>query len=90
MNQVAEQMPVPDVAWHAVEIVIHVAESLESGQRVELIDALENEDGIVSAEFCPIHYHLMLVKYDRDRYSSQDVLGAVTARHLAARLIGPI
>jgi hypothetical protein len=59
-------------------------------QRNNLVVALENEDSIVSAEFCPLHYHLMLVRYDRDQYSSQDVLGAVSAQKLQARLIGPI
>ena len=44
----------------------------------------------VSAEFCPLRYHLMLVKYDRDQYSSKDVLNAFGAQKLQARLIGPI
>jgi hypothetical protein len=33
---------------------------------------------------------LMLVRYDRDQYSSQDVLSAVGVQKLQARLIGPI
>jgi hypothetical protein len=90
MDQVAESMPVLDDARNTVEIVVHIAEDLEDKQRNNLVAALEAEAGIVSAEFCPLRYHLMLVRYDRDRYSSQDVLGAVDSQQLQARLIGPI
>jgi hypothetical protein len=75
---------------HTVEIVVHVAESLGEGQRNDLVAALEKEDGIVSAEFCPLRYHLMLVRYDREQHSSQDVLQSVRSRKIDARLIGPV
>ena len=75
---------------HTVEIIVHVSDTLEAGQRNNLVDALEKKDGIVSAEFCPLRYHLILVRYDRIRYSSQNVLGAVNEQKLNARLIGPI
>jgi hypothetical protein len=90
MNQVVQNMPILDEATNTVEIVVHVSESLEDRQRNNVVVALGKEDGIVSAEFCPLHYHLMLVRYDRDQYSSQDVLSAVSAQKLQARLIGPI
>ena len=75
---------------NVVEIVVHVSDTLDDQQRRDLVAALEQEDGIVSAEFCPLRYHLMLVRYDRDRYSSQDVLQAVGTQKIQARLIGPI
>jgi len=75
---------------HTVEIVVHVAENLEGTQRSNLVVALQNKDGIVSAEFCPLRYHLMLVRYDKDQYSSKDVLNAVSAQKVQAKLIGPI
>ena len=87
---VLENMPMLNEARNAVEIVVHISESLDDMQRNNLIATLENEDGIVSAEFCPLRYHLMLVRYDRGKYSSQDVLGAVSDQKLQARLIGPI
>jgi hypothetical protein len=73
-----------------VEIVVHVSEDLGEAQRGDLVDRLQQQAGITSAEFCPLRYHLMLVRYDRDRYSSQDVLGSVRAQKLHARLIGPV
>jgi hypothetical protein len=74
----------------SVEIVVHITETLEQLQRGNMVAALENDDGIVSAEFCPLRYHLMLVRYDKDMYSSQDVLGRVTSQNVNARLIGPV
>ena len=75
---------------HTVEIVVHVSENLDGTQRSSLITALEHTDGIVAVEFCPLRYHLMLVRYDKDRYSSRDVLNAVSAQKVQAKLIGPI
>lgn len=75
---------------HTVEIVVHVSENLEGKQRSNLIAALENTNGIVAAEFCPLRYHLVLVRYDKDQYSSKEVLNAVSAQKVQAKLIGPI
>ena len=90
MDQAIHHMPALIAAKNVVEIVVHVSESLEDLQRRHLVAALKQEDGIVSAEFCPLRYHLMLVRYDRGRYSSQDVLRAVVAQRIQARLICPI
>jgi len=73
-----------------VEIVVHVDESLGDEQRDNLTDYLESTDGIETAEFCPLRWHLMLVQYDREQVTSQDVLGRVHARNIHAQLIGPV
>ena len=75
---------------HTVEIVVHITETLGEKEREELVAALEDNGGITTAEFCPLRYHLMLVRYDRDLYSSQDVLDRVMAQNVDARLIGPV
>jgi hypothetical protein len=75
---------------HSVEIVVHVSEELEEGQRSELVSVLAQQAGISSAEFCTLRNHHMLVRYDRDRYSSQDVLASVRSQQLHTRLIGPV
>jgi len=75
---------------HTVEVIVHISEDLGEQQRGELVTALQNNGGITSAEFCPLRYHLMLVRYDRDLYSSQDVLNRVQAHNVDARLIGPV
>jgi len=75
---------------HNVEIVVHVDETLDEGQRSDLVTALEDSEGIYRAEFCPLRYHLMLVQYDRNRIASQDVLGRVTSQSIHAELVGPV
>jgi hypothetical protein len=75
---------------HTVEIVVHISEGLDEQQRGNLVAVLNNNTGIVAAEFCPLRYHLMLVRYDKDLYSSQDVLDRVKSQNVTARLIGPI
>ena len=75
---------------NTVEIVVHISETLGEERRKDLVAALEGEESIVSAQFCPLRYHLMLVRYDRDISSSQDVLSSVEAQNYNARLIGPI
>lgn len=73
-----------------VEIVVHVDENLSESQRNDLVNHLVSSDGIASAEFCPLRYHLMLVQYDRHQYNSQDVLKQVNSRNIHAELIGPV
>lgn len=75
---------------HSVEIVVHITETLAEDKRADLVSALENNDGIISAEFCPLRYHLMLVRYDRETFNSQDVLGKVNDQEVRAVLIGPV
>jgi len=75
---------------HTVEIIVHITETLGEQRRGDLVAALENNGGITAAEFCPLRYHLMLVRYDRDLYSSQKVLDRVKLQNVNARLIGPV
>ena len=75
---------------NTVEIIVHISETLGEERRRDLVSALESEDSIVSAEFCPLRYHLMLVRYDRGIASSQDVLSSVLSQNYIARLIGPV
>ena len=73
-----------------VEIVVHVDEDLGETQRGELVDYLTSTDGVSAAEFCPLRFHLMLVQYDRERITSQDVIRRVNTQAIHASLIGPI
>jgi hypothetical protein len=75
---------------HNIEIVVHINETLEEHRRNALVEVLEDSDGIYTAEFCPLRYHLMLVQYDRENLSSQDVLDRVKGQNVNAQLIGPM
>ena len=79
-----------ETAKQKVEVVIHINDTLGEAQRSDLAAALKGHDGIYTAEFCPLRYHLMLVDYDGDRYSSQDVLQFVSRENVTAQLVGPI
>jgi len=57
---------------HSVEIVIHISETLDDKQQLNMIATLENDDRIVAVSFCSKRCHLMLISYDRKNYSSSD------------------
>ena len=82
--------PIYNDLQNTVEMVVHVTEELNEDQRNNLTSALDNTAGITNAEFCPLRYHLMLVRYDTDAFSSQDVLRSITSQDVHAQLIGPV
>lgn len=73
-----------------VEVIIHVDETLDEKRRSDLSGVLEKHGGIYAAEFCPLRYHLILINYDREQLSSQEILGLVNGEKVTAQLIGPI
>ena len=75
---------------HNIEIIVHVDETLGEPRRADLVNSLEGINGIKSAEFCPLRYHLMLVNYDRNMLDSQEVLTSVVSQNIHAELIGPV
>jgi hypothetical protein len=85
-----EVQPISNEAKNTVEIVVHIKEDLGEGQQKLVVSELEKTDGIIGAEFCILRNHLMLVKYDREIFSSQDVLKSFNSSNLKAKLVGPI
>ena len=75
---------------HIVEIVVHISETLEEQQRLNFVAALENDDRICAVRFSPKRNHLMLVKYDSNRYSSRDILASIESQEINAQLVGPV
>lgn len=90
MSEFAYNMETEAVPGHTVEIVVHVEEALGEEQRGELVAGLTGEAGIAGAEFCPLHFHLMVIKYNRDLMNSHEVLGKVTEQSVHAKLVGPV
>ncbi|MGD2136962.1 MAG: hypothetical protein PVJ66_02450 [Gammaproteobacteria bacterium] len=88
MNQVAQHLP--NQARSAVEIVVYISKNLGDEQRDLVVSALENTNGVIGAEFCQTHNHLLLAQYDKNMMSSQDVLKSVSSLDQGAKLIGPI
>ena len=87
MDQLVQNMPMLYEITNTVEVVVHISENLKGRKRNNLVVALEEEYGIASAEFCSYRHHLMLVKYDSNMYSSQDVLASVKSHNVNARLM---
>ena len=86
-----QAIPITDVKpEHTVENVAHITGTIEVPQRLNYIDELEDDHRISSVSFCTKRRHLLLVKYDRNRYSSQDVLAGIKARKMPAVLVGPV
>ena len=81
---------IQQVPAHTVEIIVHVDETLDEPGRADLVNSLQDINGISSAEFCPLRYHLMLINYDRNMLNSQEVLTGVVAQNIHAELIGPV
>ncbi len=73
-----------------VEIIVHINESLDGITRNSLQAAILEDKGVLSAEFCPLRYHLLMVQYDRTKLNSRDVLSKVLAQNLSAQIVGPI
>jgi len=73
-----------------VEMVVHINETLDSVSRNELQAVMLGARGVLSAEFCPLRYHLLLVQYDSTQMNSRDVLAIVLAQEFSAQIIGPI
>jgi hypothetical protein len=73
-----------------VEIIVHINETLDGVGRNGLQAVMLKDNGVFSAEFCPLRYHLLLVQYDRTKLTSRDVLARVVAQNLTAQIVGPI
>jgi hypothetical protein len=73
-----------------VEVVLHIKETLDSVSRNELQAVMLADNGVCSAEFCPLRYHLLLVQYDSTQMRSRDVLAIVLEQNFTAQIIGPI
>ena len=88
MDQVAQ--PISNEEKNTIEVVVYVKEDLGEEQQNLVVSALEKTNGIIGSEFCLLRNHLLLVNYDRDIFSSQDVLKSFNSLNLEAKLIGPI
>ena len=75
---------------HQVEVVVHIDDALNEGQRADMVRQLRDCAGVEDARFSPGHDHLLLIDYDRDCIQSKDVLGYVQQTHEGAELVGPV
>ena len=74
----------------AVELIIHINESLDEERRKGLVERVSQDSGIFSIEFTPLRHHLVRVRYDREEVQSLDILNKIKGQNVNAQLVGPI
>jgi len=74
----------------AVELIIHINESLDEERRNGLVEEISQDSGIFSVEFTPLRHHLVRVRYDRQEVQSMDILQKIKRHNVNAQLVGPI
>jgi len=74
----------------AVELIIHINESLDEERRNGLVEEISQDSGIFSVEFTPLRHHLVRVRYDRQEVQSMDILQKIKRHNVTAQLVGPI
>ena len=47
----------------AVEVIVHINESLDEERRKGLVEKISKDSGIFSVEFTPLRHHLVRVRY---------------------------
>ena len=75
---------------HKIEIVVHVDDLLDEARQAEVVDDLQKQGGVEEAHFTPGRTHLLVIDYDRDQLSAQDVLERIRKGRVRAELIGRI
>lgn len=74
----------------AVELIIHINESLDEKRRKGLVENVSQDSGIFSVEFTPLRHHLVRVRYDRQEVQSLHILNKIKGQNVNAQLVGPI
>lgn len=74
----------------AVELIIHINESLDEKRRKGLVENVSQDSGIFSVEFTPLRHHLVRVRYDRQEVRSLHILNKIKGQNVNAQLVGPI
>ena len=73
---------------NVVDVLIHVNESLDNQQRVQLEQTMRDLDGVIAPRFNPEHPHLMLVAFNPQHVQSKVLLQQVESVGYHAQLIG--
>jgi len=74
----------------AVELIVHINESLDEERRKGLVEKVLEDSGIFSVEFTPLRHHLVRVRYNRQVVQSMDILQKIKRHNVNAQLVGPI
>ena len=73
---------------HTTDVTFHIDETLNHKSLEDIRDVLLAQDGVESASFHDKNPHLMIVLYDTDRVSCQQLLGKVETKGVHAEITG--
>ncbi len=70
------------------DIMLHIKEDLDANEMLSLENQMRDQTGVIALGYHDTRPHLMIVEYNRDTTSAQNLLHAVEDHGLHARLIG--
>lgn len=71
-----------------VDVTIHVDETIDHERRTEIADIIRAHKGVMAVAHHDEKPHLMLIEYDPDTVTSQELLQIVLDQSVHAELIG--
>jgi len=76
------------MSYQQTDVVVHVAQALDSEGRERLLHSLSAEEGVTQVRAHEQSGQLFVVDYDRSAISALGVLRCVQSQGYAARLVG--
>ena len=70
------------------DVTLHIDETLPHEERENVADAIRGIEGVVAVASHDERPHLMVVEYDPNRTSSQEILSSVKGAGFHAELVG--
>ncbi len=71
-----------------VDVMLHIDPDTDHDEREYLRDMILKHDGVDAAAYHDDKPHLMIIEYDPDEVTSQQLLGIVRKRGIRAELVG--
>ena len=76
------------MSTNAVDVLVHIDQTLNHDRLAAVTRAIAAVNGVATAEGHDAKPHLVIVTYDPEKVSSQQILAAVKAQGVNAELIG--
>lgn len=71
-----------------VDVTIHIDETVDHDRRMAIADAVRAHSGVMGVAHHDSKPHLMIVEYDPESVTAQDLLKLVVSQNVHAELIG--
>jgi len=76
------------MSTNAVDVLVHIDQTLNHDRLAAVTRAIAAMNGVATAEGHDAKPHLVIVTYDPEKVSSQQILAAVKAQGVNAELVG--